>query len=90
MITEIAPEVYEVETKKIACDGGGGPLGHPKIYLEMGENSKITCPYCSRQFHFKNPDAQNSQNRGWKLFWKQQLHPQLNKIFLFNKKKERY
>jgi len=48
-----APEVIEVEKKRVACDGGGGALGHPKIYLEMGAANEIVCPYCSRRFVFK-------------------------------------
>ena len=48
-----ATELIEVETKRIACDGGGGTLGHPKIYLEMGAASEVVCPYCSRRFVLK-------------------------------------
>ena len=48
-----APEVIEVEKKRVACDGGGGALGHPKIHLEMGAANEIVCPYCSRRFVFK-------------------------------------
>jgi uncharacterized Zn-finger protein len=43
-------DIIEVNAKRIACDGGGGALGHPKVYLEMGEKSEITCPYCSRHY----------------------------------------
>lgn len=48
-----APEVIEVERKRVACDGGGGALGHPKVYLEMGAANEVICPYCSRRFVFK-------------------------------------
>ncbi|XP_063520706.1 NADH dehydrogenase [ubiquinone] iron-sulfur protein 6, mitochondrial isoform X1 [Pongo pygmaeus] len=27
--------VSEVETRVIACDGGGGALGHPKVYINL-------------------------------------------------------
>ena len=31
-----------VKSKKVSCNGGGGALGHPKIYLDMGkENHSI-------------------------------------------------
>jgi uncharacterized Zn-finger protein len=33
-----------------ACDGGEGPLGHPRVYLNLGPSGKIDCPYCSRLF----------------------------------------
>ena len=39
-----------VSSKKVSCDGGGGALGHPKVYLEMGDENEIICPYCSKLF----------------------------------------
>jgi uncharacterized Zn-finger protein len=45
-----APEVIAVRSKRIACDGVGGALGHPRVYLEMGEASFVECPYCDRRF----------------------------------------
>ena len=41
-----------VSEKKVSCDGGGGALGHPKVFLDMGKNNKIICPYCSKLFSF--------------------------------------
>jgi len=46
-------ETIEVDSKRVACDGGGGALGHPAIYLEMGDNRDVVCPYCSRCFVLK-------------------------------------
>ncbi|MFB3134694.1 MAG: zinc-finger domain-containing protein [Rhodospirillales bacterium] len=34
----------------MGCDGGGGPLGHPKVYLKIGDGGEIVCPYCSRRY----------------------------------------
>jgi uncharacterized Zn-finger protein len=44
------PEVIHVTDHRIACDGGGGALGHPRVFLEMGESTEVTCPYCDRLF----------------------------------------
>ncbi len=49
-----APEVIEVETTKVSCDGGGGALGHPKVYLEMGDEGFVECPYCDRRYVLKS------------------------------------
>ena len=46
------PETIEVETTRVACDGGGA-LGHPKVYLEMGDEDFVECPYCDRRFVLK-------------------------------------
>jgi len=45
-----APEVIEVDETRVACDGGDGTLGHPRVYLEMGEAPYVECPYCDRRF----------------------------------------
>jgi len=45
-----APEKIIVTTKKVSCDGDGGPLGHPRVYLTMDENDRVECPYCDRQY----------------------------------------
>ena len=44
------PEVILVRTGRIACDGVGGALGHPRVWLEMGEATFVECPYCDRRF----------------------------------------
>jgi uncharacterized Zn-finger protein len=46
-----APETVEVEETTVACDGG--PLGHPKVYLSLGDNGTVDCPYCDRRFVLK-------------------------------------
>ena len=43
-------ETITVDTDRVACDGGGGPLGHPKVYLNLGVGKRVECPYCSRVF----------------------------------------
>ena len=45
-----APEVVVVHSRRIACDGIGGALGHPRVYLEMGDDPFVECPYCDRRF----------------------------------------
>ena len=45
-----APEVIVVKSRRVACDGVGGALGHPRVWLEMGEASFVECPYCDRRF----------------------------------------
>lgn len=46
------PEIIEVETTEVACDGGGA-LGHPRVFLNMGEAREVECPYCDRLFKLK-------------------------------------
>jgi uncharacterized Zn-finger protein len=44
------PEMIVVRSKRVACDGVGGALGHPRVYLEMGEADFVECGYCDRRF----------------------------------------
>ena len=46
-------ETVEVDSPQVACDGGGGALGHPRVFLNMGEKKEIDCPYCGRRFVLK-------------------------------------
>lgn len=48
-----APETIVVETTRVMCDGGNGALGHPRVYLEMGDENMVECPYCDRRFVLK-------------------------------------
>jgi uncharacterized Zn-finger protein len=43
------PEVIPVRTHRLWCDGGGA-LGHPRVYLEMGAAGFVECSYCDRRF----------------------------------------
>jgi len=49
----LAPEIVETDNTRVACDGGGGALGHPRVYLEMGDESFVECPYCDKRFVLK-------------------------------------
>ncbi len=46
-------ETILVDERVAACDGGGGALGHPRVYLRIVER-EILCPYCSRLFVLKD------------------------------------
>jgi uncharacterized Zn-finger protein len=43
-------ETITVDTRTVACNGGGGALGHPAVYLNLGPKHQVECPYCSRLF----------------------------------------
>ncbi|KAI1117933.1 hypothetical protein F5Y14DRAFT_290675 [Nemania sp. NC0429] len=34
----------------VACDGGGGPAGHPKIFINTDKPEIATCNYCGLPF----------------------------------------
>ncbi len=56
---QVIPEVIEVDTEVVDCDGGGA-LGHPRVWLNMAGRGVIDCPYCDRQFVLKKGAAAGS------------------------------
>ena len=52
MITA-SPEIEEVTQTRISCDGGEGALGHPRVYLTIGPEGFVECPYCDKRFVLK-------------------------------------
>ena len=41
-----------VGVKEFQCMGASPPLDHPHIFLDMGADSQIICPYCSTLYIF--------------------------------------
>ncbi|KAF8846376.1 ubiquinone oxidoreductase 20 kd subunit [Paxillus ammoniavirescens] len=39
-----------VHGRKAVCDGGGGPLGHPKIFINLDQAGPRPCGYCGLRF----------------------------------------
>ena len=56
-------ETIEVDDTVVGCNGGGGPLGHPRVFLNLLPAGQVECPYCSRLFvkrgHVPQPPRQN-------------------------------
>lgn len=36
-----------IGVKEFMCCGANPPHDHPHVYLDMGDDSEIVCPYCS-------------------------------------------
>lgn len=55
VLTEgVTPEdVIMADSRQVRCDGGGGALGHPSIFMRI-EGEQVTCPYCSRTYRLKD------------------------------------
>lgn len=47
------PDVVVVTSRKVACDGVGGALGHPRVWYDMSEDDHVVCKYCDRVFALK-------------------------------------
>lgn len=46
-----APEIETVTSSRVACDGGEGALGHPRVWLTVDSTrGYVECPYCDKKF----------------------------------------
>jgi uncharacterized Zn-finger protein len=39
--------VIEIGTTEFMCVGARPPFDHPHVFLDMGDDREIICPYCS-------------------------------------------
>ncbi|UZJ54909.1 hypothetical protein CBS101457_004229 [Exobasidium rhododendri] len=47
----IQREPIRLTTQRIIeCDGGDGPLGHPKVFINLDKPGAKGCPYCGLRF----------------------------------------
>ncbi|MHA7889217.1 zinc-finger domain-containing protein [Roseicyclus sp.] len=45
------PETEIVSAWRVACDGGEGPLGHPRVWLSLSPaTGEVECGYCDKKF----------------------------------------
>jgi uncharacterized Zn-finger protein len=45
------PETETVTKSRVACDGGEGALGHPRVWLQIAADTGfVECPYCDKKF----------------------------------------
>ena len=42
----------EIGVKEFMCCGASSPYDHPHVYLDMGSDNEIICPYCSTVYRY--------------------------------------
>lgn len=47
LANDLGVEKIFVGVKKLQCMGARPPFDHPHVFLDMGEDNQILCPYCS-------------------------------------------
>lgn len=47
------PETIETDSETVACEGNDPALGHPRVFLTVGKEGFVECPYCDRRFVLK-------------------------------------
>jgi len=54
--------VIEIGTKEFKCIGAVPPFDHPHVFLDMGDDGEIICPYCSTLFRYQPSLAAHMAN----------------------------
>jgi uncharacterized Zn-finger protein len=55
-----APETQVVTSWKVACDGGEGALGHPRVWLSIPHDTGfVECGYCDKRYVIDRDHAHN-------------------------------
>lgn len=54
--------VIEIGAHEFKCVGAKPPHDHPHVYLDMGSDDEIVCPYCSTLYRY-NPKLKADEAR---------------------------
>ncbi|KAF7232195.1 hypothetical protein EG68_12102 [Paragonimus skrjabini miyazakii] len=52
LIAEVPPTPCHEHV--VSCDGGGGALGHPKVYINLDQPGSHTCGYCGLRYYLED------------------------------------
>ena len=42
----------DIGVKEFMCVGANPPFDHPHVFLDLGNDNEIICPYCSTLYRF--------------------------------------
>ena len=59
MLNAPDPEIVYVAEKRVACDGSGGALGHPRVWYSL-DDGEAECGYCDRKFIYDPEKAKSA------------------------------
>ncbi|KAB0797964.1 hypothetical protein PPYR_08957 [Photinus pyralis] len=51
LIDEVPPTPSH--ERVVWCNGGGGPMGHPKVYINLDQPGNHACGYCGLRFVYE-------------------------------------
>lgn len=54
--------VIEIGSQEFMCVGANPPFDHPHVFLDLGNDNEIICPYCSTLYRFA-PDLAEGEAR---------------------------
>ena len=58
-VNDIGVDRIKIGVKEFQCMGATPPYDHPHVYLDMGHDNDIVCPYCSTLYRHNPALAAN-------------------------------
>lgn len=49
---DLGVKAIEIGAHEFMCTGATAPYDHPHVFLDMGDDHEIICPYCSTHYKF--------------------------------------
>lgn len=53
LVNDKGVDRIKIGVKEFQCMGAAPPHDHPHVYLDMGDDTQIVCPYCSTLFVYE-------------------------------------
>jgi uncharacterized Zn-finger protein len=69
---ELGIPVIEIGAHEFKCVGAKPPFDHPHVFLDMGDESEIICPYCSTLYRY-DPKLDPKQARPAECAWTERV-----------------
>ena len=51
---DIGVSIIEIGSHEFMCVGASPPFDHPHVFLDLGNDHEIICPYCSTLYRFNS------------------------------------
>jgi uncharacterized Zn-finger protein len=65
LCNDVGVEQIAIGARELNCMGASPPFDHPHVYLDMGSDTQIICPYCSTLYVYRSElRADESDPRG--------------------------
>ena len=61
-VNDIGVDRIRIGVKEFQCMGAAPPQDHPHVYLDMGNETQIICPYCSTLYVY-DPKLKETESK---------------------------
>ena len=68
LVNDQGVEQIRIGVKEFQCMGATPPHDHPHVYLDMGDETQLVCPYCSTLYVYDPALAQSESEPPGSVF----------------------